>query len=526
MNKPTSQHKLIEFRNELYQLFPKRADATMNLLDAISSHAHKCNSVVSLSEAQAFTRQYTSITDAIADGMPDAKSDKITKLVYNTFNRDKGESSPPLRFLLDCTCNPRPHAKTCSDRGIVHAPNPAPGNKPIVVGHQYSIIAALPHDKPSADKHWVFPVSAKRVDTSCKGNEAGMLQLGETIDMLNVGDQLTISIGDSLYGSQKCRETAVSIPNHIHLFRLNSTRNIYNGVEESTSPEIKNKGRRKRYGKKINLKKLREQLEPDVSTTTTYTSTKGKQYTVNILMWKDKLLRGTHEFKSYDCPINVVCFEVVDADGNPVFKNKCWVAVLGDRRHEISALDAYNYYRARYDIEHFFRFCKTKLLIDKYQTPDTEHEEYWWSLCLIAYAQLYFAKDCVAATPKKWEKYLPTFKKNNGMLCSPALAQRGFLKLLDCIDTPAKPCIVRGITSGRTMGEAQTKRANHPVIFKTKTAEKQPQKSIISGSDKVPNSSEPKIIKDLVDFALLHLQKMNVSIENYCDLLRKQPITA
>ena len=50
-----------------------------------------------------------------------------------------------------------------------------------------------------------------------------------------------------------------------------------------------------------------------------------------------------------------------------MFKNKCWVAVLGDRRHEISAIDAYNYYRSRYDIEHFFKFSKTKLLIDKYQ---------------------------------------------------------------------------------------------------------------------------------------------------------------
>ena len=88
----------------------------------------------------------------------------------------------------------------------------------------------------------------------CKGNEAGMQQLSETIDTLNVGDRLTISIGDSLYGSQKCRESAVSISNHIHLFRLNSTRNIYNGVEESLSPKRKSKGRPKHYGNKINLK--------------------------------------------------------------------------------------------------------------------------------------------------------------------------------------------------------------------------------------------------------------------------------
>lgn len=40
MDKSTAQQQLINFRNELYPLFPKRADAIMNLLDATCSHAH------------------------------------------------------------------------------------------------------------------------------------------------------------------------------------------------------------------------------------------------------------------------------------------------------------------------------------------------------------------------------------------------------------------------------------------------------------------------------------------------------
>jgi len=42
----------------------------------------------------------------------------------------------------------------------------------------------------------------------------------------------------------------------------------------------------------------------------------------------------------------------------------------------------------RLDIEHFFRFGKTRLLMDKIQTPDVEHEEAWWQLVMIAYTQL------------------------------------------------------------------------------------------------------------------------------------------
>ena len=228
MDKSTAQQNLINFRNKLYPLFPKRADAIMNLLDATCSHAHQCNSVVSLSEASAFKREYSSITDAIADGLPNAQWNKINKHVYDTFSQDNKESSAPHRFVLDCTGNPRPYAKTCSDRSINHAPNPAPGNKPIAVGHQYSIIAALPNNSLAANKHWVLPVSSLRIDSSCKGHEEGMVQLSEAIDTLNLNDKLTISVGDSLYGTQQCRESAVGIANHIHLFRLNSTRNIYN----------------------------------------------------------------------------------------------------------------------------------------------------------------------------------------------------------------------------------------------------------------------------------------------------------
>ncbi len=526
MNESTAQQKLIEFRNKVYQLFPKRPDAIMNLLDAISSHAHECKSVISLREAAAFTRQYSSITDAIADGLPSAPWSEINKLVYDTFVQDKEEASIPHRFVLDCTGNPRPYAKTCTDRSINHAPNPAPGNKPIAVGHQYSVIAALPNDTMAANKHWVLPVASQRIGSRCKGHTEGMVQLSETINTLNLSDTLTMSIGDSLYGTDPCRESAVGIPNHIHLFRLKSTRNIFNASDEAPPTIKKSKGRPQRYGKKIKLKELHVNLKADEKISTPYTSSNGKKYTIQVSMWVNKLLRGTRAFKSFEHPINVVCIEKTDADGKAVFKNKCWVAVLGKRRHEVSILDACNYYRSRYDIEHFFRFCKTKLLVDKYQTPDTTHEESWWSLCMLAYAQLFFAKACITATAKKWEQYLPAFKQSRDELYSPSLTQRGFSKLLTCIDTPARACIIRGTTSGRRMRDELTKRLKHPINFKTKPTAKEQKKTINVGSEQESNVSEPLKIKDLIDLALKHLQKMNVSIEKYCDLLRLQPLMA
>jgi hypothetical protein len=79
---------------------------------------------------------------------------------------------------------------------------------------------------------------------------------------------------------------------------------------------------------------------------------------------------------------------------------------MGDRRMELSLLDIYEAYLQRYDLEHFFRFGKQKLLLDKFQTPDDQHEEHWWRLVALAYLQLWVAKDAASHLPRPWERYL------------------------------------------------------------------------------------------------------------------------
>jgi len=49
-----------------------------------------------------------------------------------------------LLFAIDTTGGSSPFEDTLMDRGIHYHPNPAPGNKPITVGHSFSVVAALP----------------------------------------------------------------------------------------------------------------------------------------------------------------------------------------------------------------------------------------------------------------------------------------------------------------------------------------------------------------------------------------------
>jgi len=359
--------KLKQFRETLYALFPKRRDAIMNLLDALASYGQHCRSVVELSQAACFERQYSSITDAIADGLSQVDWQAVMKLVYKTTTTTKDKQVN--RFLVDCTCQPRPYAHKLADRTITHAPNPAPGNKPICVGHQYSVVTLLPPEQAARDKHWVIPLGAQRVNSTQKGNEVGMQQIIDYIDTLGLQDQLSISIGDSLYGTQTCRMTASTQKNLIHLFRLNSKRNLFCPPEATGLKQ----GRKKEFGDKMALSNPDTHPVCDEQAQTTWVSRRGKNYQVTIQCWRNMLIRGSRKFRSSQHPLNLLCIRVCDEQGNALFKRPLWLGVFGQRRDELGLIESYQSYIQRYDIEHLFRFGKQKLLMASYQTPDPIH---------------------------------------------------------------------------------------------------------------------------------------------------------
>ena len=76
---------------------------------------------------------------------------------------------------------------------------------------------------------------------------------------------------------------------------------------------------------------------------------------------------------------------MLDELDNEVFKRPLWIDILGKRKNELNMKTIYTAYRERYDLEHFFRFGKQKLLLDSYQTFDTNHEEEWWQVVMLSY---------------------------------------------------------------------------------------------------------------------------------------------
>jgi hypothetical protein len=165
--------QVVEFRENLHRTFAYRSDAIMDLIDAIAGNS-SAKSAVELSLSSLFLRQYSSLHDAVDNflvpGSPEkAKEERHAqqqirmRLLANQVPAPVGRNF--YLFGLDTTGQPRLYAKTLADRGIQYHPNPAPGNKPIVVGHSYSLLAALPEKKERTSPPWVIPLLIQRVST-------------------------------------------------------------------------------------------------------------------------------------------------------------------------------------------------------------------------------------------------------------------------------------------------------------------------------------------------------------------------
>ena len=457
-------------------MIPKRADSTLDLLDALASN-DKAESVVQLSLNPLFRRKYSSITDVIdnfpelvekeephdAEERPQLEQKKLCRLIAKLCAKPS-EQRPFHLFAADCSSYFRPHAKKLSDRSSVYAPNQAPGNKPIAIGHQYANLVYLPEKTPGMPP-WVLPLLAERVSTEQIGHEVDISLMEKLLndDELDFKSQLSVLAADTPHSSINCRRQVVSYDNLIMAARIRGNRNVYAkpGADDG----------KKRFGAKMNLGKKETHHKPDAIEQFETTTSHGKQRTVKLEAWYDMLVRGGDGFKSDEHPFTLVKVTVLNSEGKPIYAKPMWLMLQGKRRAELGLRQIFECYRQRFDIEHFFRFGKQRLLMDKFQSADTEHEENWWQLVLLAYVQLYLAKEVSQHLPYDWEKYLVEHQDST-RIPSPSHVMRDFPRLVEQIGTPAAEPKTRGIPPGRQKGETQEPRPDHPVVYKKKKLKK------------------------------------------------------
>ena len=462
---------LKNFREQIYQFFPSRRDATMELVDSLSSNK-TARSVMELSLNPVHRRNYCSITRVLGEYKPSSlekeqgQENELMKILSGLCVTEQQRAFH--LFVVDCTPGPRVFSPTLEDRSYVYSPNMVCGNKPVTIGHKYSIAAYLPEKTNASSPPWVVPLSCKRVHTSNNGELVGMEQIAACIkSQSEFSGKIAASLGDSAYNNALCLSIAKNNPDQVHISRSRNNRKFFYQHSPGVSTEAKKRGRPKTYGNIHRLNDPATWMASDESIEFSQPSANDKNQVIKIDSWNNVIIRGKKTCKLSDYPLRLLRVRVFKETGELLFKRPLWLTAAGSRRMELSLLDIFHSYRQRFDIEHFFRLGKNRLLMDKIQTPDVHHEETWWQLVMITYAQLYLARHIANRHPNPWETSSSIFKTNR-LMANPTHVQKDFERIIRMIGTPAQPPKTRKKAPGRQLGEVQVKRTRHEIVKKIK----------------------------------------------------------
>jgi len=472
--------QLEQFRQELYAAFDLRRDALMELIDAVSSTSN-AHSVVELSLSPFFRREYSSVHDAIAHFFRPSepkKTEEARREWEQKWVRLLAPYLPEPRrrkfwlFGTDVVPIPRVFAQTLADRTFVYQPNTVVrGNKPVTIGHQYSHLVFFPEQVDADDPPWVVPLVVRRVHsdekaTSMWGEQIKVLMEDESLPFHK---SLCVHVGDSVYSAVTALGPVIeqAYDNLVNVARASSNRVFYR--QHLSVKELCGQGHPTWYGERFDLKNSSTWAKPDQVQETTFTSRKKRIYRVRLEGWHNLLMRGKQGFPMQQHPFTLIRVRMLDEQGRPVHERTLWLIVMGKRRHELSLVEAWEAYTQRYDVEHFFRFGKQRLLMAAYQTPDVEHEENWMWIVALANTQLWLARNVATSLPRPWERYLPAAKSHTA---SSSTVQRDWGRIIRQIGTPAQPPKPRGKSPGRAKEKRQPSRKRHPVIKKGQDASK------------------------------------------------------
>ena len=456
-----------QFRYTLYQNFDNRADALLDLLDALCSQPD-ARSVVEYSLASSYRRSYSTIFKALAElqlsalWLPQRLAPYLPRPTHRPF----------WLLIADVTPCPRPFARTLADRGLVYQPEVVKGKLPVTIGHQYSTVVLGLEAEAGVSASWALPLLTERVATRADKELVAAQQITRLLQApeLPFGQELTVEVVDSSYSKPSYLHAHRQFPHLVTIARVRGNRTFYQQparpVADTATP---GNGHPQWYGERFVLAAATTWPEPDATLTLQETTRQGQPVRIAIQAWNNLLMRGKNKPKlpMHAYPFTLVRIVRYDAAGQPLFKHPVWLIVMGARRQELTLTHIYQAYTARFDIEHFFRFGKQKLLLADFQTPDVQREENWWQLVHIAYAQLWMARHLAEVLPNPWERHLPAIKQRR---CSPTLVQRDFARIIRQLGTPARPPQPRGNSPGRRTGTLLPPRPRYQVIVKGKKA--------------------------------------------------------
>lgn len=460
------------FRNSLSCLFPYRREVVINLIDSLSSNHGSANAAVSLSENDLFNYNYNSLYKGINTSFfeeNESRNEQVKlkqQLIIKSVNFN--EDLPFHLLAVDSTHLERSFSPTLIDREFIYKPSPIYNQKPITLGHRYSVLTYLTSDK-NTQYNWSIPLSTSRIDSCSTESKMATKQVKTLLDNcpeLNQ-DKLLVIAADSYYSNQYFLGDLKREKNVVTLTRCRSNR-VFFCLPEVDNNTKKRRGHPRWYGNKFDLKDEKTWHEVDKHFSRIIINQNNEIINLEIKCWNNLIMKGDKQQKMWQKPFRLLRITLKDYQGNLKFK-PMWLIIMGERGDELNLFDCYRAYLRRFDIEHLFRFAKNKLLLNNYYSPEVEREKNWVELVFLSYVNLWAARNLAKQVTSDWQKY---YHRKMPEQITPSMVQKDFKRIIHTFGGETPSPKVRGYSPGREKGIKLPPRLRYPMVKKTASKKK------------------------------------------------------
>ena len=421
------------FRQKVHQKFRKRADAALDLVDAVTT-AGVVASPVALSEEPSFRRKFSMVYDVLEHGEVDVA--ELGKVLYEAQPADCATMAGYEVYAVDATDNPRPEAETLSGRMLLKSDKDAPA----VPGWKFSWLVRLVQHGTS----WVAPQAVAQIPMDSTANQVAGAQV---VALDKQSAQPKVAVLDSGYFNHVFLALCVARKTVIVWVRMRHNCVLY---EQPKPKPAKSKGAPRKHGAKFKLN------QPDRTPDRTATLSLGP-LTVVLTAW-----HGLHLKKVATLAGMALRVEFQKAAGTPRYQRPIWLFWTGPLT--VALGDICLMYLWRFAIEHAFRFMKQHLGLNANCSTQATSIHLWMQVCALAYWQLLLMRHAVEDLRPAW--HACTVRSETQPL-TPGQVQRGALRFLLKLGSPAATPRPAGKGWGRPKGYHPPQRQRYPVVRKT-----------------------------------------------------------
>ncbi len=436
--------RLAGFRGELYRCLTRRGDALFELADAVLCEDRRVADLARLSLVPEFTRGHGALYDGLNAGRADIG--RLRRVVA-------GLPLPAwpdgrIRLAADVSAWLRPGAQTSPERMFCHVKGRGKNAGQMVPGWPYSFVCALGPGTLS----WTLLLDAVRIGPHDDETELAAAQLREVAARLIAaghwkdGDPDIIIVLDAGYNATRLAWLPDGLPVML-VVRVRSDRVFYGPAPPRRQGRA---GRPPQHGTPVACGDPATwdgaQVRLDAES--------ARYGPLAVTAWRrvhQKLTRQSSGWEDHQGPLPVVEGTLIRlaaasraAGYQPLEPMWLWSPDPAASPEDVTVL--WQAYLRRFDLEHTFRFIKSRLGWNKPMLRDPAAADLWTWLIIACYAQLYLARTVAAAIRMPWQPAIPV------AAMTPGRVRAGFRHARQMTGTPASTAKPGAPGPGRPKG--------------------------------------------------------------------------